>query len=186
ALLLGMALTALIRSMLTALQRTYLLKLFMKLGVTMSSNFMWHALRLPVAFYFSRMPGDLAGRIRSNDTVATTLSGRLSGVVLDLMLVAFYGAFMLYLDPWLTCIGLFTMGAHLLLLRLTSRVRADLGRRVGQGAGKLAGVAAGGLQMIETIKATGSESEFFSQWAGYQAKLVVVQQTAARREQWLM
>jgi len=185
-LLLGMALTALLRSALTALQRTYLLKLFMKLGVTMSSNFMWHALRLPVAFYFSRMPGDLAGRIRSNDAVATTLSGRLSSVVLDLLLVSFYGAFMTYLDPWLTCIGLVTMGGHLLLLRTTSRMRADLGRRVGQGAGKLAGVSAGGLQMIETIKATGSESEFFSQWAGYQAKLVVVQQTAARREQWLM
>jgi NHLM bacteriocin system ABC transporter peptidase/ATP-binding protein len=186
ALLLGMALTAAIRSALTALQRTYLLKLFMKLGVTMSSNFMWHALRLPVAFYFSRMPGDLAGRVRANDAVASTLSGRLSGVALDLMLVAFYGAFMLYLDPWLTCIGIGTVAAHVLILRATARVRADLARRLGQGAGKLAGVAAGGLQMIETIKATGSESEFFSQWAGYQAKLVAVQQTAARREQWII
>ena len=34
-----------------------------------------------------------------------------------MLLVVFYGAFMLYLDPWLTCIGLVTMAGHLLLLR---------------------------------------------------------------------
>ncbi len=186
ALLLGMGLTALLRSALTALQRTYLLKLFMKLGVTMSSSFMWHALRLPVSFYLARMPGDLVGRVRANDAVATALSSRLSDVALDAMLVAFYGALMTYLDHWLAVIGLVTAIANLALLRFTSRTRADLGRKVGHGAGKLAGVAAGGLQMIETIKATGSESEFFAQWAGHQAKLANVQQTAARREQWLL
>jgi NHLM bacteriocin system ABC transporter peptidase/ATP-binding protein len=186
ALLLGMALTALLRALITALQKTYLLKLFMKLGVTMSTGFMWHALRLPVSFYLSRMPGDLAGRVRANDAVATTLSGRLAGVLLDLMLVVFYGGFMVYLDPRLTLIGVFTVTIHVVILRATARGRADLGRRLGQHAGKLAGVAAGGLQMIETIKATGSESQFFAQWAGHQAKLVAVQQTAARREQWML
>src|SRR5262249_47782853 len=49
-LLLGMAATAVMRSVLTGLQRTYLLKLFMKLGVTTSTTFMWHALRLPISF----------------------------------------------------------------------------------------------------------------------------------------
>jgi NHLM bacteriocin system ABC transporter peptidase/ATP-binding protein len=186
ALLLGMAFTAILRSMLTALQRTYLLKLVMKLGVTMSSTFMWHALRLPIAFYLSRMPGDLAGRARANDAVATTLSGRLASVVLDLMLVASYAALMIYLDRPLAAIGILTAAGYLALLRFTARTRADLGRRVGQGAGKIAGVAAGGLQMIETIKATGSESEFFAQWAGHQAKLATAQQSAARREQWLL
>jgi NHLM bacteriocin system ABC transporter peptidase/ATP-binding protein len=183
ALLVGVVATAALRAAVTGLQRTYLLRLLMKLGVTMSSRFMWHALRLPVTFYLSRMPGDLAGRVRANDAVASTLSGRLSGAVLDLMLVAAYGALMTYLDRWLAGVAFATAAAYVVLLRTTSRMRADLGRRLGQGAGKLAGVAAGGLQMIETIKATGSESEFFAQWAAHQAKLAAAQQSAARREQ---
>jgi NHLM bacteriocin system ABC transporter peptidase/ATP-binding protein len=186
ALLGGMALTALLRSTILALQRSYLLKLFMKLGVTMSSGFMWHALRLPISFYLARMPGDLAARVRANDAVATILSGRLSGAVLDLMLVAAYGALIAYLDRPLAALIFATAGAYVILLRTNARIRANLGRRVAYSAGKLAGVAAGGLQMIETIKSTGSESEFFAQWAGHQANLVQVQQSAARREQWLL
>ena len=101
-------------------------------------------------------------------------------------MVAFYGVLITYLDPWLALIGAFTALGHVVLLRTTARVRADVGRKTSHSAGKLAGVAAGGLQMIETIRATGSESEFFAQWAGYQATLANVQQVAARREQWLL
>jgi NHLM bacteriocin system ABC transporter peptidase/ATP-binding protein len=182
-LLAGMAMTAVLRALLTALQRHYLVKLVMKLAVSMSSGFLWHALRLPIGFFFARSPGDLAGRVQLNDNVAQALSGRLSRVILDLMLVAFYLALMLYYDAWLTLIGLGTAAAHLALLRLADRMRSDLSRRAAQESGKLAGVAAGGLQMIETIKATGSESDFFGQWAGHQAKLIDAQQTLARREQ---
>ncbi|MBX3186081.1 MAG: NHLP family bacteriocin export ABC transporter peptidase/permease/ATPase subunit [Labilithrix sp.] len=182
-LLAAMGLTALLRAALTYLQRTYLLKLMTKLGVRMASDFLWHALRLPVGFYLARSPGDLAERVRSNDAVAHKLSGRISGIVLDMVLVFFYLSFMLYIDPWLTLIGVATAAGHLVLLRGAERMRTDLSRQVGQHAGKLAGVAGGGLQMIETIKGTGSESEFFSQWAGYQAKLLVAQQELARRDQ---
>ncbi len=182
-LLIGMALAGILRAALTALQRTYLLKLLMKLGVSMSSTFMWHALRLPVGFYFARSPGDLAGRVHLNDDVAGLLSGRLSAVLLDLLLVVFYAVFMAYLDPILTLIGFGTVALHLILLQAAARARTDLSRSVGQHAGKLVGVASGGLQMIETIKATGSENEFFGQWAGHQAKLVGAQQALSRREQ---
>ncbi len=184
-LLLGMALTAALRALLTALQRGYLIKLVMKLGVSMSSVFMWHALRLPVGFFFARSPGDLASRVQLNDSVASVLSGQLSRVILDLSLVTFYAALMLYYDPWLTLVGFATAVAHLGLLKLAERMRADLSQRAAQEGGKLAGVAASGLQMIETLKATGSESDFFGQWAGHQAKLVDAQQSLLRREQWI-
>ncbi len=183
ALVAGMLITALVNGALVLLQRRYLLKLLMRLGVSMSSGFLWHALRLPIGFYFARSPGDLAGRVQANEAVASALSGRLSSVMLSLLLVVFYGAFMLYLDPWLTLIGVTVVGIHVLALRLARRMRGDLGRQVSQHASKLAGVAAGGLQMIETLKATGSESEFFGQWAGYQARLVKPQQALMRREQ---
>lgn len=185
-LLIGMALAALLRAAFTYLQRAYLLRLVMKLGVNMSSNFMWHALRLPVGFYLARSPGDLAGRVQLNDSVASTLSGRMSAVMLDLLLVLFYGVFMFTLDRVLLLVGIGTVVLHMILLKVAERARTDLSRVVGQHGGKLAGVAAGGLQMIETIKATGSETEFFGQWAGHHAKLVGAQQKLARREQLLM
>ena len=183
ALLLGLACTAALRAVLTWLQRIHLLKLLMRLGVAMSSGFLWHALRLPIGFYFARSPGDLAARVQLNDAVAQTLSGRLSGVLLDLLLVAFYFAFMSYLDGWLALIGVATVVAHATILRAAERLRTDASRQVAQQAGKLAGASGGGLQMIETIKATGSENEFFAQWAGYQAKLAVARQALARRDQ---
>jgi NHLM bacteriocin system ABC transporter peptidase/ATP-binding protein len=186
ALLFAMGMTAILRAALTYIQRGALMKLMARLGVKMASSFLWHALRLPVGFYLARSPGDLADRVRSNDTIAHILSGRISGIVLDMVLVLFYAGFMLYIDPWLTLIGFATASGHLLLLRGAERMRTDLSRQVGQHAGKLHGVASGGLQMIETIKGTGSETEFFGQWAGYQAKLLVAQQKLARRDQILV
>jgi NHLM bacteriocin system ABC transporter peptidase/ATP-binding protein len=184
-LLLAMGVTVVLRAALTYLQRVALLRLMSRFGVKMASGFLWHALRLPSGFYLARSPGDLASRVRSNDSVASMLSGRLSTIALDMLLVVFYAAFMLYLDPWLSLIGFATAAAHLALLRGAQRMRTDLSRQVGQHGGKLAGVAAGGLQMIETLKGTGSENELFGQWAGYQAKLVVAMQKLTRRDQLL-
>lgn len=181
-LLAGMALTAILRGVLTALQRGQLLRVLTRMSVSMASGFMWHVLRLPVPFFFARSPGDIAGRVRLNDVVANLLSSRLSGAVLDLCLVVFYGLMMLYFDPLLTLVGLVTAALHVVLLRLSARLRTDLSRRVAQESGKLQGVAAGGLQAIETIKASGAESDFFAHWSGYQANVVAAQQALAQRE----
>jgi ABC-type bacteriocin/lantibiotic exporter with double-glycine peptidase domain len=50
---------------------------------------------------------------------------------------------------------------------------------------RLFGLSSAGLQMIESMKATASESDFFSRWAGYHSKLLNIQQKIGRLTQTL-
>jgi NHLM bacteriocin system ABC transporter peptidase/ATP-binding protein len=183
ALLLGMAATAIVRALLTSLGRSYLVALFTKLGVSTASEFLWHALRLPTRFYATRSPGALAECVKLNHHLSDILSSRLSTLLMDLSLVVFYAAFMLVLDPWLTLLGLSTLGLYALLTRAARRARADSSRELALHQSRLSGVVTDGLSMIETVKGTGGEGELFARWAGEHAKLGAAEQRAARREQ---
>jgi ABC-type bacteriocin/lantibiotic exporter with double-glycine peptidase domain len=59
---------------------------------------------------------------------------------------------------------------NVVAMKSTARGRKDISRRKVQETGKLMGTAMGGLQMMETLKATGGESDYFRRWTGYQAK----------------
>jgi len=76
--------------------------------------------------------------------------------------------------------------ANLLALRAVSRQRADVNRRVVSDTAVLQGIATAGLQNIETVKATGAESDFFARWAGQQAKVVNARQELGVPTQVLM
>ena len=170
-LLLFMAAAALVSAGLTWLQQSYLLRLEGRLALQTSSRFFWHVLRLPVAFFTQRYAGDIGHRVGINDRVAKLLSGDLATTALNVLVVAFYGALLLQYDVVLTLIGVSAAALNIAALKWVSRRRADLNQRLLQDRGKLMGAAMGGLQTIETLKATGSESDFFSRWAGYQAKV---------------
>ena len=178
-LLLAMGATAATRAALTWLQQTWLLRLETRLALTTSSRFLWHVLRLPVEFYAQRFGGEISSRVAINDQVAQLLSGQLATTVLSVLTVIFYAFLMLRYDVMLTFIGVVIAALNIVALKVVSRKRTDANRRVQQEQGKLMGTAMGGLQIIETLKATGSEGDFFARWAGYQAKVVNASQELA-------
>ncbi len=184
-LLLGMGLTAILTGALTWLQQAYLLRLETKMAVSSSSRFLWHVLRLPVEFFNQRFHGDISNRVGINDRVAQLLSRELATNVLGMMVIAFFAVLMAQYDPLLTLVGVAIVSVNMLALRFVSRRRVDRSTRLLQDQGKLYGTAVGGLQMIETIKATGGEVALFSRWAGYQAKVVNTRQELERYTQLL-
>lgn len=175
-LLLGMALTAVLRGVLTRLQQYYLLRLETKIALSTSAQFLWHVLCLPVEFFTQRYTGDISMRVQSNDRVARLLSGELATNALNFVMIIFYFALMVQYSLLLALAGVLAAAANILYLKYVSRRRVDLNNKLLQDQGKLSGASMSGLQIIETLKATGSESDFFAKWSGYQAKTLNAEQ----------
>lgn len=184
-LMIGMGMTAVLRGTLTWLQQYYLLRLETKIALVTSSQFFWHILRLPTEFFFQRSAGDLTSRMQSNDRVAKLLSGQLATTALNFVMIFFYFALMLQYNIILALTGLVIAIINVLYLKLVSAKRVDLNSRLLKERGKLIGTGMSGLQIIETLKATGSESDFFAKWSGYQAKALNSEQELGVSSQFL-
>ena len=182
-LLWGMGLTALMTGALTWIQQSYLLRLETRMAVGASSRFLWHVLRLPSEFFSQRFAGDLSSRVSINDRVAQLLSRDLATNALGALMIVFFAAVLFQYDAVLTLVGIAIVSLNVAALRWVSRKRVDGNRRLAQDQGKLLGTAIGGLQTIETLKATGGESSLFTRWAGYQAKVVNGRQDLERYTQ---
>lgn len=175
-LLLFMAGTVVIQGILTWLQQYYLLRLETKLSLATSSTFFNHILRLPSAYFGQRYAGEIGSRVAINDKVADIMSGKLATTVIDGLMTVFYAALMFSYDVNLTLAVIAVSACNVGAVKFAGRVRTDATRKLQQDKGKLMGTAMGGLQMIETLKATGSENEFFGRWAGYHAKSMNTEQ----------
>jgi NHLM bacteriocin system ABC transporter peptidase/ATP-binding protein len=166
-----MALAAVVTYLLTAVQQYYLLRLETRMAIESSGRFLRHVLRLPVDFFTQRQPADVSSRVVANDTVAQLLSRDLATSFISGLLVVFYAVFMFSYDVWLTLIGIGLAGLNIVVLQLVSRARTDATTKLRQDRGRLIGTTYNGLQLIETLKATGTENDFFGRWAGFQTKV---------------
>lgn len=175
-LLIGLGMTALFRALLTGLQQHCLLRLETKMALVTSSRFFWHIMKLPIAFFSQRSAGDIGSRVAANDTVARMLSGELATVAINVLSIGFYVLLMAQYDIIMTLVGVCIAGLNVVFLIYMGRRRVDENMRLLQDRGKLVGTAMDGLQLIETLKASGLESDFFSKWSGYQAKVVNAEQ----------
>ncbi|WP_299674838.1 NHLP family bacteriocin export ABC transporter peptidase/permease/ATPase subunit [uncultured Dokdonia sp.] len=158
------------------IQQYYLLRMETKLALTTSSKFLWHVFHLPIAFFTQRSSGEVGSRVSLNDKVARLLSGELANAALNAIVVVFYAVLMFSYDVLLTSIGIVMAAINVFALQYVSRARKDGNRRLINENGKLLGTTTSGISMIETLKASGRENDFFMNWSGYLAKVINAQQ----------
>lgn len=149
----------------------YMYKIEGKLAIIANSKYLWHILRLPMEFYSQRMAGDIADRQRKNETVAKELIQTLAPALLNAALMVLYLIVMLSYSVPLALIGVGATLINLWVASIISKKRINVTRVQMRDAGKLAGATVTGIEMIETIKASGAENGYFGRWAGYQASV---------------
>ena len=179
-LLIAMGLTFVIQGILVALQQYYLKRFHLKMALSSSAKFLNHLFKMPVDFFVQRMPGEICNRILANDAVATLISTKLTGAVVNLICVFFYIAIMMCYDVSLTLLCIAVLALNFLLLHLTNEPLKNGTFKSQMEMGKLYGYTMNGISLIETLKASGLENDFFQSWAGQQAKVVLQNQKMLR------
>ncbi len=171
-LMIGMAGTAVFRAGLVWFQKEYLIRFRTKLSLVFSSDFLMHILDLPMEFFAQRNSGEIANRVKLNSTMADVLTGKVAETVLDLLLIAFYFMFMLFYDKVLTIFALIGALLNLVFMYYIMGKRRMQSQRLAKYKSKVIEKSISSIQIIETIKSTGSESDFFKIWSGSHAKLL--------------
>ncbi|MER7999889.1 MULTISPECIES: NHLP family bacteriocin export ABC transporter peptidase/permease/ATPase subunit [unclassified Streptomyces] len=172
----AMATLVVLTATLTGLQQANLLRGRIISATLTSARFFRHLLRLPVTFFAQRSPADLVQRLQSNDTVAETLARDLAAAGVDGVVVLLYAVLLWTYDPQLTVVGVLIALLNVVAMRIVIRLRAAHTQKLRADAARLTNTAYTGLQLIETMKATGGENGYFRRWAGQHATTLEDQQ----------
>lgn len=152
------------------LSDVYMRKIEGKFAIVSNSEFIWHVLRLPMNFFAQRYAGDLVSRQGMNQSVTNSLVSELAPMGLNMVMMVLYLGVMLKYSLVLTAVGILTVLVNLYSARLISDKIMNMSRVVMREQGKVSSVTTSGIEMMETIKASGAENGFFERWSGYLAK----------------
>ena len=181
----GLAMLSIIQIVMAFIEAIYTARIGAKIDALGSTSFMWKVLRLPMEFFTQRMAGDIQQRKGSNASVAKTLADTFAPLVIEAGMMVFYLVVMIRYSLFLTAIGIFSIVINMVLSRIISKKRVNITRVSMRDAGKLIGATVAGIEMIETIKASGAENGFFEKWAGYQASVNTQRVKYAKLNQYL-
>lgn len=178
-------LLAVIQIIIAWAQTIYSLKINGKMAVIGSTSYMWKVLRMPMEFFSQRLAGDIQNRSEMNASIAGTLITTFAPLMLNTIMMVFYLVLMIWQSPLLTLIGISALAVNAVMSRIISQKRINVTRVQMRDAGKLAATTVTGIEMIETIKASGAENGFFQKWAGYQASVNSQEVKSAKLNQFL-
>ncbi len=152
-------------------QAVYSKRIDGKMSTYGNTAYMWKVLNLPMDFFSQRYAGDILSRRVGNAGISNSLIYTFAPLALGAFMMIFYLAVMLKNSIILTVIGISSIVVNMLMSRLISKKRINISRVQMRDAGKLSSCTTAGIEMIETIKASGAEEGYFQKWAGYQSSV---------------
>ena len=174
-----------IQIVMSALQAVYSLRINGKMAAVGNASYMWKVLKMPLKFFSQRMAGDIQGRQGSNASIANTLIGTFAPLLLNTVMMVFYFVVMIRYSVILTIIGLASLTINAIVSRYISKKRINVTRVSMRDSAKLSAATVAGIEMIETIKASGAENGYFKKWSGYQASVNTQQVKFLKLNQYL-
>ena len=166
-------------------QTIYSLKINGKMAIAGNASYMWKVLHLPMEFFSQRLAGDIQSRAGMNASIAGTLVGTFAPLLLNTVMMIFYLVLMIRQSVLLSLIGFSTLILNIIMSRIISNRRINITRVQMRDSAKLESTTASGIEMIETIKASGAENGFFQKWAGFQASVNAQNVKAAKEQQFI-
>ncbi len=176
---------SLVEIIMSALQNVYSLRINGKMAAVGNASYMWKVLKMPMKFFSQRMAGDIQGRQASNAAIANTLIGTFAPLALQAIMLVFYFVVMLRYSIILTIVGLTSIAINAIVSRYISKKRINVTRVSMRDNAKLYSATVAGIEMIETIKASGAENGYFKKWSGYQASVNTQQVKFMKLNQYL-
>lgn len=183
--MIALCVMSVLQLLVSALETYYSNRINAKLATVGSTSFLWKILHLPMEFFSQRLAGDIQGRQSSNAGIANSVVNTFAPLALNAIMMVFYLVVMIRYNWILTLVGLSSLVVNAFMARIISKKRINITRVSMRDAGKLAGATIAGVEMIETIKASGAENGFFERWSGYQASVNSAKVKYAKINQYL-
>ena len=129
-----------------------------------SSRMIKKMLSLPLSFFEQYSAGELMGRLDSNEKLEQSIMNSLVPRMINTMMTVFYFFFLFSYDRTITilCLSIELIN-FAIILKLQER-NAIISRSNASSSNELNSSVLNGMNMIETIRSTGSEKDFYNAW----------------------
>ena len=174
-----LALLTVLQAGLLLFQQRVLTALGTRLTVAESARFVHHALRLPERYFLARSVADLSLRAQHNREIVNLLAGKLASVAVGLVTMIVYGIAMLVISPLLAAIAIGLTLLNLVAMRSALSRQRNLSRLLVSEQAMLNQTTAYGAATMETIKASGLESDYYARWEGTAVRVGETRQAMA-------
>ena len=161
---------------LLSIQYLVLRRMELLLSKKLTADLFRKLFQVTFAFHQARFQGEIASRMLLGMETTQVVVAQLLRFGLSLWISLLVLIVATIISAWLALLVLVVMGGNLLLNWWLTEQRYDANRRLAIEQGKAQGKGLQGINNIETLKASGLEFDFLSQWQGSFGNVVIQNQ----------